>query len=90
MLLVGRQEGHPACKKPEWWGKAVTGIYFREELGLGERHSIACMAEARRAEEGVGFLWRTRRAPSPPAMGLMERCKLPQLAETDFGAFPSL
>jgi len=19
MLLVGRQEGHPACKKPEWW-----------------------------------------------------------------------
>jgi len=23
MLLVGRQEGHPACKKLEWWG---TGI----------------------------------------------------------------
>jgi len=20
MLLVGRQEGHPACKKSEWWG----------------------------------------------------------------------
>jgi len=20
MLLVGRQEGHPACKKTEWWG----------------------------------------------------------------------
>jgi len=19
-LLVGRQEGHPACKKSEWWG----------------------------------------------------------------------
>jgi len=19
-LLVGRQEGHPACKKTEWWG----------------------------------------------------------------------
>ena len=19
-LLVGRQEGHPACKKQEWWG----------------------------------------------------------------------
>jgi len=36
------------------------------------------MAEARRAEEGVGFLWRTRRAPSPPARGLRERCKLPQ------------
>jgi len=36
------------------------------------------MAEARRAEKGVGFLGRTRRAPSPPARGLMERCKLPQ------------
>ena len=33
--------------------KAVTRIYFR---GVGGRHSIACMAEARRAEEGVGFL----------------------------------
>ena len=42
------------------------------------RHSIACMTEARRAEEGVGFLGRTRRAPSPPTMGLRERCKLPQ------------
>jgi len=20
ILLVGRQEGHPACKKTEWWG----------------------------------------------------------------------
>ena len=23
MLLVGRQEGHPACKKTEWWGAVV-------------------------------------------------------------------
>jgi len=23
MLLVGRQEGHPACKK-QWWGTAVV------------------------------------------------------------------
>ena len=36
------------------------------------------MAEARRAEKGVGFLGRTRRAPSPPARGLIERFKLPQ------------
>jgi len=29
LLLVGRQEGHPACKKTEWWGggdnQAVRG-----------------------------------------------------------------
>ena len=24
MLLVGRQEGHPACKKREWWGAGVV------------------------------------------------------------------
>jgi len=29
-LLVGRQEGHPACKKIEWWG---AGIVICLELG---------------------------------------------------------
>jgi len=23
-LLVGRQEGHPACKKSEWWGAGMV------------------------------------------------------------------
>ena len=23
-LLVGRQEGHPACKKTEWWDAGVV------------------------------------------------------------------
>jgi len=23
-LLVGQQEGHPACKKTEWWGDGVV------------------------------------------------------------------
>jgi len=23
-LLVGRQEGHPACKKTEWWDVAMV------------------------------------------------------------------
>jgi len=22
--LVGRQEGHPACKKTEWWGTGMV------------------------------------------------------------------
>jgi len=30
MLLVGRQEGHPACKKTEWWG---TGVVICLERG---------------------------------------------------------
>jgi len=29
-LLVGRQEGHPACKKNEWW---VAGVVIGLERG---------------------------------------------------------
>jgi len=29
-LLVGRQEGHPACEKTEWWG---AGVVICLELG---------------------------------------------------------
>jgi len=29
-LLAGRQEGHPACKKTEWWG---TGVVICLERG---------------------------------------------------------
>jgi len=29
-LLVGRQEGHPACKRTEWWG---AGMIICLELG---------------------------------------------------------
>jgi len=33
MLLVGRQEGHPACKKTEWWGNWGTGVVICLERG---------------------------------------------------------
>jgi len=33
-LLVGRQEGHPACKKTEWWG---AGVVFCLERGADLR-----------------------------------------------------
>ena len=32
MLLVGRQEGHPACEKFEWWGAGVV-ICLEQQLG---------------------------------------------------------
>ena len=25
-MLVGRQEGHPACKKTDWWGAGVVVV----------------------------------------------------------------
>ena len=33
MLLVGQQEGHPACKKTEWWGAGVV-IYLEQGAEL--------------------------------------------------------
>ena len=55
--------------------KAVTRIYFRGVLGTTQ-HSL--YGRSPKGRGGVGFLGRTRRAPSPPARGLRERCKLPQ------------
>jgi len=33
-LLVGRQEGHPACKKTEWWGAGVW-LFVCSEVQTG-------------------------------------------------------
>jgi len=33
MLLVGRQEGHAACKKTEWWGAGVV-VYLEQGADL--------------------------------------------------------
>ena len=38
-LLVGRQEGHPACKKTEWWG---AGMVICLELGA-DLHMVQLM-----------------------------------------------
>ena len=35
MLLVGRQEGHPACKKLEWWGTGMV-ICLERDADLHE------------------------------------------------------
>ena len=39
MLLVGRQEGHPACKKTDWWG---AGVVICLELGA-DLHMVQLM-----------------------------------------------
>jgi len=33
-LLFGRQEGHPACKKTEWWGAGVVVICLEQGADL--------------------------------------------------------
>jgi len=35
-LLVGRQEGHPACKKTERWGAGVVSLEIGADLHMAQ------------------------------------------------------
>ena len=47
MLLVGRQEGHPACKKTEWWNVGVV-VWDEVQICIWPRichcHSLSLVA----------------------------------------------
>ena len=45
-LLVGRQEGHPACKKTEWWGcwrGYLSGARGRLAYGTADATATHCL-----------------------------------------------
>ena len=42
MLLVGQQEGHPDCKKTEWWDTGVVTCLERgADLHMAHCHSLS-------------------------------------------------
>jgi len=57
-LLVGRQEGHPACKKTEWWGAGVViclerGADLRVAQMMPRPLTVSCFSKI---QIGVTFL----------------------------------
>jgi len=42
-LLVGQQEGHPACKKQEWWYAGVAVARCRLAYGPADATAIHCL-----------------------------------------------
>jgi len=73
-LLVGRQEGHPACKKIEWWG---AGMVICLELGA-DLHmaqlmplplTVSCFSEI---QIGLPFWYRLTRVV--PEKGPLNGC----------------
>jgi len=46
MLSVRRQEGHPACKKTEWW---VLGVFICLDRGANDLHNGPADATATRS-----------------------------------------
>ena len=57
-LLVGRQEGHPACKKTEWWGAGMViclerGAYLHTAQLMPLPLTVSCFSKI---EIGFTFL----------------------------------
>ena len=49
-LLVGRQEGHPACKKTEWWGAGMVvclerGAHLHTAQLMPLRLTVSCFSK---------------------------------------------
>jgi len=72
-LLVGRQEGHPACKKTEWWGAGVV-ICLEQgaDLHMAQRMplplTISCFSKVQ-----FGFTFLVPAHPGSPGQRAVKR-----------------
>ena len=72
-LLVGRQEGHPACKKLEWWGAGVvvcleqgTDLHMAQLMPLPL--TVSCFSKIQ-----IGFTCLVPAHPGSPGKGAVKR-----------------
>jgi len=67
-LLVGRQEGHPACKKTEWWGAGM--VICRLVYGPADAKplTVSCFSEIR-----TGFTFLVPAHPDSPGQRAAKR-----------------
>jgi len=73
MLLVGRQEGHPARKKLEWWGAGVViclqrgaDLYMAQLMPLLLTASCFCKIQ-------IGFTFLVPAYPGSPGKSAVKR-----------------
>ena len=73
-LLVGQQEGHPACKKTEWWGAGVV-ISMERGADLHMAHqlmplplTVSCFSEIQ-----IGFTFLVPAHPGSPGQRTVKR-----------------
>jgi len=72
-LLVGRQEGHPACKKTEWWGTGmVVCLECSADLHMAQLMplplTVSCLSEIQ-----IGFIFLVPAHPGSPGQGAVKR-----------------
>ena len=73
-LLVGRQEGHPPCKKTEWWGVGlVICLEWGADLHMAQLMplplTVSCFSNI---QIGLTFLVPTH--PGSPGQKAVKRC----------------
>jgi len=71
MLLVGRQEGHPACKKTEWWGAVVVVCLEQDIMAqlMPLLLTVSCFSKIQ-----IGFTFWYRLTWVVLEKGLLNRC----------------
>ena len=72
--LVGRQEGHPACKKTEWWGAGVViclergaDLYMAQLMPLPL--TVSCFSKVQ-----IGFTFLVPAHPGSTGKGPLNGC----------------
>ena len=75
-LLVGQQEGHPACKKTEWWGAGVViclewgaDLYVAQLMPLPL--TVSCFIKIQ-----IGFTFLVPAYPGSPGQRAVKRACL--------------
>jgi len=73
MLLVGRQEGHPACKKLEWWGTGMVICVERDaDLHMAQLMplplTVSCFSKIQ-----IGFTFLVPAHPGSPGKRAVKR-----------------
>jgi len=73
-LLVGWQEGHPACKKTEWWGAGVVICLERgADLHMAQLMplplTVSCFSKIQ-----IGFTFLVPAHPGSPGKGPLNVC----------------
>ena len=81
MLLVGRQEGHPAHKKTEWWGAGVVlcldrGADLHTAQLVPLPLTVSCFSKIQ-----IGFTFLVLAHPGSPGQRAVKRARVCELAE---------
>jgi len=67
-LSLGWQEGHPACKKSEWWGAGMV-ICLERDADLPLPLTVSCFSKIQ-----IGFTFLVLAYPGSPGKGPLNGC----------------